>query len=249
MRTLLLLVLAASLSHCATYERLVGSNGQGADDPSTSPDTSALVIYQPAPTTTSLPPTGGAVVLPRDQRTDVYTPTGAGSQVQSGGEMGSVGAAPQPAAYGQASAPATYGSAPAYNASVTKGTVQPHTTVVATPATYAAVSTTLPGEIDADFANALTGLWRNTEDPDETVEFTTDHYSTFYEGQKLFEESMVVHRQCPGACGGGAATLKGCFTITGPAGIDCFGIIRLSTTELELQLLGVSSETVVYQKL
>ena len=249
MRTFLLLLLACSLYQCSVYDRVVRSDRPAADDPVNTTDTAALVIYQPAPTTNELPPSGGAVVLPRDQRSTNYPPTGAGSQVPGNGGKGNVGAPPAPVPYGQAEAPVGYGSAPVYADNTTAGTVEPHTTVVTTPATYAAVSTTLPGEIDADFANALTGLWRNAEDPDETVEFTTDHYSTFYEGQKLFEEPMVVHRRCPGPCGGDASTLKGCFTIAGPAGIDCFGIVRLSTTELELKLLGVSSETIVYRKL
>ena len=249
MRTFFLLILAVSLLQCSVYERLVRTEEPAADSPAMGPDTSTLVIYQPAPTTNDLPPSGGGVVLPRDQRTRVYAPTGAGSQVQGQGGTGSVGSAPEPVAYGHADAPVAYGSTPAYTTGATKGTVEPHTTVVATPATYAAVSTTLPGEIDADFANALTGLWRNAEDPDETVEFTTDHYTTFYEGVKLLEEPMVAHRSCPSTCGGDGLNLQGCFTITGPAGIDCFGIIRLSTTELELQLLGVSSETITYRKL
>ena len=94
----------------------------------------------------------------------------------------------------------------------------------------------------------LTGRWVNTDDEQEVVEFTPTHYKTYYEGEMLVEEDMTFHGQCPPACSGGTPTGAACFTISGPAQTDCYGIVRLTDDLLELQLLGISSETVVYRR-
>ncbi len=94
----------------------------------------------------------------------------------------------------------------------------------------------------------LTGRWENADDTQEVVEFTPTHYKTFYNGELLVEENMSFHGVCPEACSGGTSTGKPCFTISGPAQTDCYGIVRLNDNVLELQLLGVSNETVIYRK-
>ena len=94
----------------------------------------------------------------------------------------------------------------------------------------------------------LTGTWVNSSDPDESVAFTPTHYKTYYEGDLLVEEDMTFHQQCPGACSGGTSTDAPCFTVSGPAQTDCYGIVRLTDDILELQVLGVSTETVVYRR-
>ncbi|WP_116105483.1 hypothetical protein [Lewinella sp. IMCC34191] len=94
----------------------------------------------------------------------------------------------------------------------------------------------------------LTGRWANTSDSEEVVEFTPTHYKTYYQGELLVEEDMTFHGACPEACSGGTSTGEPCFTISGPAQTDCYGIVRLTDDVLELQVLGVSSETVVYRR-
>ena len=94
----------------------------------------------------------------------------------------------------------------------------------------------------------LTGTWVNSSDPDESVAFTPTHYKTYYEGDLVVEEDMTFHQQCPGACSGGTSTDAPCFTVSGPAQTDCYGIVRLTDDILELQVLGVSTETVVYRR-
>lgn len=152
-----------------------------------------------------------------------------------------------PAAYGSnPTQPQSYGMAPedpaAYppatttlNAQYAKGTDA--------PATYsAAASGTMM--IDA----MLSGLWVNTVDSLEVIEFATDHYTTFYDGELLFREPMNYHQLCPGDCNDGEAMEIACFTVSGPAGTDCYGIIRLTPEVLELSMLGVSTQTIIYQK-
>ena len=94
----------------------------------------------------------------------------------------------------------------------------------------------------------LTGNWINTEDDREQVAFTPTHYRTYYDGELLVEEDMVFHAECPGACSGGTPVGEPCFTISGPAQTDCYGIVNLTADKLELQVLGVSNETVVYRR-
>ena len=94
----------------------------------------------------------------------------------------------------------------------------------------------------------LRGRWINTDDGQEQVELTPTHYKTYYDGELLVEENMEFHGVCPDACSGGTSTGKPCFTISGPAQTDCYGIVRLDQEVLELQLLGVSNETIVYRR-
>ncbi len=141
-----------------------------------------------------------------------------------------------PSAYGQTSAvPSAYGTAPTQEAK--SG---------AAPTTYQQMSAQDPAP--AAVANNLAGLWVNTADEQEVVEFTTDHYATYYEGQLLVQEPMTYHSTCPAECNNGEALDIACFSISGPAGTDCYGIIRLTPEILELSMLGVSTETIVYRK-
>lgn len=140
----------------------------------------------------------------------------------------SVPSDPSLSSKGEAAAPAAYGSyAPA-----------------AAPATYAPA----PNSAEAQLASVLSGLWVNSADNKEVVEFTPDHYTTYYNGEMLFQEAMTYHANCPGACNEGMEMEIACFTISGPAGTDCYGIIRLTPDILEMSMLGVSTETILYTK-
>jgi hypothetical protein len=91
-------------------------------------------------------------------------------------------------------------------------------------------------------------MWVNSADNKEIVEFTPDHYTTYYNGELLFQEAMTYHANCPGACNEGIEMEIACFTISGPGGTDCYGIIRLTPDVLEMSMLGVSTETILYTK-
>ena len=104
------------------------------------------------------------------------------------------------------------------------------------------------GEAERVTQQLLTGTWINSTDPEEAVAFTPTHYKTYYDGELLVEEDMSFHQKCPGACSGGTPTEAPCFTVSGPAQTDCYGIVRLTDDILELQVLGVSTETVVYRR-
>lgn len=200
--------------------------------------------------------TAEAVEIPTNLEGPAYDPAGSPVPMTRQTVLPSPAGAPQPAAYGSGTQPPeaygnarpqAYGSAPedpaAYPpASTPLGPVVTSKGAEA-PSTYA--PQTPEGVV---LAATLSGLWVNAADKKEVVEFTPDHYTTFYDGEMLFQEPMTYHPNCPGDCNGGETMDIACFTVSGPAGTDCFGIIRLTPDVLEMSVLGVSTETIVYRK-
>ncbi|MEL7161958.1 MAG: hypothetical protein AAFN92_14445, partial [Bacteroidota bacterium] len=171
-------------------------------DPSTSP--------QPMTAATVLPKPPG-YTPPATERPSAYGSSPAAYNTAGTDTL------PPPGSYGQ---PATYGSAPTSPVMAAKGDE------AAAPTTYSNGVAQPPVGEAAQLAAQLTGLWTNTADEHEVVEFTVDHYSTFYDGELLLQEAMQYHASCPGDCSGGTPLGISCFTISGPAGTDCYGIVR-----------------------
>lgn len=219
MRFLFLALLFTSVTSCSVWNSVFKSDPESVTAAEVPTDLEAPA-YDPA---TSPVPMTQNTVLPR--------PT----------------SATQPAAYGSTSnQPQAYGSVPedpsAYPAATTP--LGPQTAKgSAAPASYGS-TITQSGYVDA----LLGGLWVNQADSLEVIEFATDHYTTFYRGEMLLREPMSYHSQCPGDCNNGQAMEIACFTVSGPAGKDCYGIIRLTPEVLELSMLGVSTETITYRK-
>jgi len=225
---------AATASTSAGYETPTNLEGP-TYDPATSPQVMTQNTVLPTPPGTQRPATTqqpAAYGTPPSANTDSLPPT-----------YGSTPTDPYayPSAGNQGGAPATYGSAPAADPMASKGEV-------AAPRVYSNGVASFPTGEAAVLAANLTGLWVNATDNLEVVEFTPDHYSTFYDGKLLLQEAMRYHVDCPGDCSGGTPLGISCFTISGPAGTDCYGIVRLTPNVLELSMLGVSTETIIYQK-
>lgn len=146
-----------------------------------------------------------------------------------------VQSAPQPTS--TASAPAAPNAAPATYGNVTyKGAES-----AAVPSTYGSASMT-PDMVAAP----LVGSWTNKSDPEENIVFTNHSYASYYSGEMIIEEEMTYHARCPGDCSGGVSAGVPCFTISSEFGTDCYGIIRVTDVELELSIIGQSTETVTY---
>ncbi|NJC24563.1 hypothetical protein [Neolewinella antarctica] len=262
MRLFVGLLLLTSFSTCATFDRLTGREVAPNAAEQVAQDSTVVIIdgAQRAADPGIASPTDTVRILPGDvARTQVQDSLGKERYTAKGGQIGTYENAPEtPLAYGTtATTPEPYGSPDPDNYPTTgKGVptakanhaVTPNTTITATPETYQHVTAATPIRVNPDIIAALTGLWVNDDDDEEVVEFTSSHYTTFYDGELLVQEPMTLHQRCPGDCNDGVETNISCFTVTGPAGIDCFGIIRLTATELELRLLGVSEETVTYRK-
>lgn len=111
----------------------------------------------------------------------------------------------------------------------------------AAPTTYG--STAMTAQM---VAAPLVGSWTNMSDPEENIVFTDHSYASYYEGQMIVEEQMTYHAVCPPSCSGGTSVGVPCFIITSDFGTDCYGIIRVTDTQLELSIIGQSIETVTY---
>jgi len=244
MRLLTLLLVFALFSGCNVLKSNKQDEGTAIQAPPTGLEGPA---YDPS---TSPQPVSSAPPMASAPR-----PSGAGSQTQQPAPTnpnyqqpqayGSVPMNPQQA--GKGDAPSTY-SAPARapNTQAPNGNApQTYGAPAAAPSAYAAPA---PNTAEAALAQVLNGAWVNSADPNEIVAFTPDHYQTYYKGELLVEEDMTYHAACPGDCNGGEQMEIACFTISGPAGTDCYGIIRLTPEVMELSMMGVSTEPIVYFK-
>lgn len=227
MRTFLLFSLCALFVACSTTKK-----------------SSTAAADSPAATTTE------GYETPTDLEGPAYDPS------TSPQPMTASTALPKPPGYEAPPAseqPAAYGSVPADPTAFPANNDENATPMAAkgeeaAPFTYSNGVAAPPTGAAATIATQLSGLWVNSRDDKEIVEFTLDHYSTFYNGELLLEEAMSYHAQCPGNCNGGAPMEISCFTISGPAGTDCYGILRVTPELLELSMLGVSTETIVYYR-
>ncbi|MGB3548651.1 MAG: hypothetical protein WBA17_16885 [Saprospiraceae bacterium] len=94
----------------------------------------------------------------------------------------------------------------------------------------------------------LSGTWRNTVEPDETVRFDFDHYTSFFEGNPIVEERIEYHEVCNTQCSAAGSVSYPCFIIRSQYATDCFGIVSVTDEQLQISQLGVSSGVVTYQK-
>ncbi len=240
MRFLTLLIAFALLSGCNVLKSDKKDDGYavqapptGLEGPTYDPSTSPQPVGS-APPMASTPPSGQPQPATNEntngQQAQTYGSVPMNPQRAGKGDAASTSPAPasapnNPQAYG--SAPQTYGSSST------------------APSTYSAPA---PNTAEAALAQVLNGAWVNNADPNEIVAFTPDHYQTYYKGELLVEEDMTYHAACPGDCNGGEQMEIACFTISGPAGTDCYGIIRLTPEVMELSLLGISTEPIIYNK-
>lgn len=208
-------------------------------DPSTGPQPVGQMPMpaprQPAATPAQQPAAYGSAPIPEAAQ----TPLNPEQQVKGEAAPGtysapSVTTAPQTYSAPQAAAaPQTYSAPRGYSM----------------PKTYSdAAAAPVLASPAAELAGKLTGRWVNGTDEREIVEFTPDHYATFYNGEMLLQEPLSIYTQCPGDCSGGVPSGISCFSVTGPAGKDCYGIVRMTEAVLELSLMGVSTETVTYYR-
>ncbi|TXF88381.1 hypothetical protein FUA23_14680 [Neolewinella aurantiaca] len=237
MRYTFLLLIFALFASCnvfksgnSTETAAIQAPPTGLEGPAYDPSTSPQPVSMAPPMTTSPQPIQAGTQVQRS------VPAGT-DQPQA---YGSVPMNPQQTGKGTDVAPSTY-SAPA----AAQAAPQAYNSTAAAPSTYAAPA---PNTAEAALAEVLNGAWVNSTDSDEIVAFTPDHYQTYYRGELLVEEDMTYHAACPGDCNGGEPMEIACFTISGPAGTDCYGIIRLTPEVLELSLLGISTEPIVYYK-
>ena len=88
----------------------------------------------------------------------------------------------------------------------------------------------------------LMGNWQSTFDEDEVIQFVPGRYITFYDGQKVVEETMNYQEQCPNDCYPGMGVEQSkpivCFELAS----QCFAILRIDEDELHIGLAGMEEE-------
>ena len=120
------------------------------------------------------------------------------------------------------------------------------------PTTYGQTAVLTPDETisgDDEIIIGLQGRWRNQTDEDEILQFNPETYEVYFENEKVVEEAVTYHPNCPGHCTGGAAADYPCYVIASPYHTDCFGIVRMTTNEMELTIIGQSTTTVTYTRI
>ncbi|MCB0635139.1 MAG: hypothetical protein KDC54_00900 [Lewinella sp.] len=112
--------------------------------------------------------------------------------------------------------------------------------------------TTMKGAVPVPSAFApLLGRWQSIVDPEEVLHFLPGRYISYYGGEKIVEEVMHYHANCPAECTTsheGAMEFP-CFTIDSEYGSSCFALVKVSENTLELSLLGGPGNTLSYQRL
>ncbi|MEM7574286.1 MAG: hypothetical protein AAF433_15380 [Bacteroidota bacterium] len=138
--------------------------------------------------------------------------------------------------------PATSGEVSTYESTARSGA----------PTTYGQAAVLTPNETisgDEAIIMGLQGRWRNQTDEQEVLQFNADTYEVYFENEKVVEEAVSYHPNCPSDCTGGAAADYPCYVVSSPYHTDCFGIVRMTTNELELTILGQSTATVLYSRI
>lgn len=97
-------------------------------------------------------------------------------------------------------------------------------------------------------AEQVAGRWQSAADQKEIVEFTEDSYVSYYDGEKLIEEKLEWHEQCPGFCQPEGVSVDQCFTISGEFDITCYYVVSVTATQLQMSMLGGRGNTLIYNR-
>lgn len=97
----------------------------------------------------------------------------------------------------------------------------------------------------------MMGQWVSTYDELEVLHFLPGKYITYYDGQKVVEENMSYHANCPQDCLPESETALDfpCFVLEGEYGNTCFALVEISENELQLSMLGGRGNTLIYKRL
>ncbi|MEY4926186.1 MAG: hypothetical protein RI894_622 [Bacteroidota bacterium] len=100
-----------------------------------------------------------------------------------------------------------------------------------------------------DVAKMLEGKWQSVEDAKAVKEIGGGKIVDIYEGKKMTTNKFEFSADCSGnACAEGK-TAKGCFSSAGEFDIECFSVINVSDTELEVSLVGGAGKSNHYKKM
>lgn len=115
--------------------------------------------------------------------------------------------------------------------------------------TEAAKTETAASPTISDAATLLQGKWQSADDPKSSMEIAGKTIINTYDGKQIDSRTFEYVADCSGnACAGGSGK-SGCFTSAGQFDIECYSIVSLSATEMEVSMVGATGKTLKYSKM
>jgi hypothetical protein len=94
----------------------------------------------------------------------------------------------------------------------------------------------------------MTGVWVSEEDPLETILFTSDSYTSYYENEQIIKEQIEYEPDCQPLCIAAVAGAAACFVVRGEAGSTCYTVLYVDQNRLEMRPTGVTDVVLRYKR-
>ena len=100
----------------------------------------------------------------------------------------------------------------------------------------------------SDAATLLQGKWQSVEDAKSVFVISGKDFTQYYDGKAMETREFQYSKDCSGnACAGGTSA-NGCFTSAGKMDIECYTIVSISDSSMEITLVGSTGNTLKYTK-
>lgn len=117
-------------------------------------------------------------------------------------------------------------------------------------AAFACTNSSTPENSNANTAQLIQGEWQSLDDSKSLMEIKGNQLSQVYDGKLLEARSFEYAAKCEGnACGAASDNKLGCYSSSGTHDIECYAIVALTDTSLEVSLVGATGNTLTYKKL
>ena len=121
------------------------------------------------------------------------------------------------------------------------------------PQSYDQPESYAPASIRAQAAQTspiqlMTGVWVSDEDPKETILFTSDAYTSFYDNEQIVKEQIEYQPDCQALCKEAVAGAMACFVVRGEVGYTCYTVLYVDQNRLEMRPTGVTDVVLHYKR-
>jgi hypothetical protein len=103
-------------------------------------------------------------------------------------------------------------------------------------------------EAAPDVMTLIKGKWQAVEDANSVVEISDATFTLFYEGAKMETRQFTYVSDCKSDACPNAGSEYGCFTSAGEFDVECYTIVSVSETDLEVSLAGGTGQSLTYKK-
>lgn len=94
----------------------------------------------------------------------------------------------------------------------------------------------------------MTGVWVSEEDAKETILFTSDSYTSFYDNEQIIKEQIEYEPDCQPICKEAVAGSAACFVVRGEVGYTCYTVLYVDQNRLEMRPTGVTDVVLRYKR-